>query len=267
MALLMVFAQMPAGSLRGATFYWAVDDGFGGVLPNFGGDWDTFGLNWYPDRTYDSLDVTSWNNLGNHTAVFGDPSFGPGPSGISIAAPITVGAIRFEADGVGIEGVTSTDRLTFGGVTPSITVVGDGFTPNVVSTINAGLAGTNGLSLVYDATNANSGDRGTVVLGGAGTGFSSALTGGINVGSRMTLALDTNSSQLAAGRNVLGNNTITLQNGAVFDVRGISATTGGLSGRLFTTNGTANSSRVDFSQTATGATARPRSSQARLVSR
>jgi len=78
------------------------------------------------------------------------------------------------------------------------------------------------------------------------------LTGGIRLEDRTRLVvnagLDPSNSSLV--RNPLGGNEVTLAGGSQLFING-GSTTNGLSGRVFATNGTGNSSRVDFTGQAT----------------
>jgi hypothetical protein len=80
--------------------------------------------------------------------------------------------------------------------------------------------------------------------------YANTLTGGITVGNKTTI-----DAQVATGaNNPLGTNKITLQAGAGLDLTGTRNSTTGLSGRIFDLPTFVDSSRVDFTQTATGET-------------
>ncbi|MCX6839893.1 MAG: PA14 domain-containing protein [Verrucomicrobia bacterium] len=257
----LVFVMQVATPLQSATFYWAPDIGFG-ADPQEGGNWNTTGTNWWlgdNDTSIGStlttpMGATTWSSPGNHTAVFG--SAGVGPTLVGITSPVTVGGLVFDANGVFLNAASATDSLTFAGGSPTITIKGDSAGADTAVAINAALAGTNGLSIVFDDASGYTGSTGYAVLtlGSGGNSYASTLSGGngITVGQKVILSVDVASSDLIANRNPLGSNKITLQSDSELNILGSSNTTSGLSGRVFATSGTGNSSRVDFTATATG---------------
>ena len=240
-----------------------------GVLAS-GGTWNTTASNWR-----DSVGVTNqaWSNATGSVdlAVFGDGTTGNVPGSVTVQGPITVNAIRFDAPtgfgGPALFSSTSSDVMTFAGANPSIKVRAFPFDDLAFVTMNVAMAGSNGLTVAFD--NANGGTRGTVVFGDGGTNMPNTLTGGITVAGNTTLGVQIvstipPSTALPAGftsHNPLGTNQVTLQTGAELNVIGSSTTLPGLSGRVFDivspTTGLplalANTSRVDYTQTATGA--------------
>jgi hypothetical protein len=253
----LVFCLQVATPLQSGTFYWAPDlDGADVDFfpdPQEGGNWDTTSLNWWDSTSYDSpVGGAAWDNGGNHTAVFGIG--GVGPTLVGITSPVTVGELVFDADGVVLNAASASDILTFAGGSPTITIKGDSAGADTAVTINAALAGTNGLSIVFDDASAYAGTTGYAVLTLGSSGGTNTLTGGngISVGQRVVLSVDVTSSDLSAGRNPLGGNQITLQTDSELNILGSSLMPDGLSGRVFGTSGTGNSSRVDFTGTATG---------------
>ncbi|HBJ86830.1 MAG TPA: hypothetical protein DDZ88_23830, partial [Verrucomicrobiales bacterium] len=270
MTLIMVIAQ-PATSLRGATFLWAPHDGnlpdsegktYGSTLE--GGNWNTFATNWHdvdgffdpnmPDMEF----AQGWDNFGQHTAVFGYN--GSGPSSVFIDEPINLGGLVFDASGVTLTASSEIGTLTFEGLTPTITIKGYSTGgSDIEANITTGLGGTNGLRIEFDDMSGFLGsNRAVLNLGTAGANYETTLTGGITVGQQVTLGVQVNSTDLTLDpfefgdviKNPLGSNQVTLENGAALNINGVNATSQGLSGRVFATNGTGNSSRVDFSGTA-----------------
>jgi hypothetical protein len=251
MTVLLFFSQAIT-PLQAATFYWAPDIG-GGPDSQEGGNWDTTSLNWWDSTSYDSpAGGASWSNLGAHTAVFGN--FGIGPSSVNFTEAISVGGLVFDSSGVNLQAFSALETLNFAGATPTITIKGDSFSGDTEISINAGLTGTNGLTIEFDDASTFLGPNFAVLrLGAAGSGYASTLSGGITVGEKVVLAVDVASDDLSAGRNPLGSNLITLQAGSELNIIGTTSTPNGLSGRVFDTSGVGNSSRVDFTGMAVSA--------------
>ncbi|WP_395734757.1 PA14 domain-containing protein, partial [Prosthecobacter sp.] len=238
----LVFVMQVATPLQSATIYWTTDGKISGEFTS--GTWDTTSTNWLatvPTNTAGSQ--IAWNNLNGDIAAF------LGAANISITTPITVGGLRFEADGTNIASSSAANTLTFTGASPSITIKGDSssLAGNTEVFLTAPLAGTNGLSVQFTDTAAVPGSNyGVLRLGTRNNNFASTLTGGISVGSKAMLRVDVNSTDLTTGKNPLGTNQVTLQAGSRLDILGFNATSNGLSGRQFTTNGTGDSGLVNF---------------------
>ncbi|MDP1590339.1 MAG: PA14 domain-containing protein, partial [Prosthecobacter sp.] len=261
MTLIMVIAQ-PATSLRAAFFLWAPNNAGVSSL-NEGGTWSssfqawhemTSGPNTLPALSPDTDKAWNTTDLGGsfseHTAVIGFG--GVGPSSIFLSGAIEVGSLVFGASNVILNGNSNTDTLTFSAANPTITIKGSSMGgTDTVATINARLMGSNGLRVIFDDSAGGAGTkRGVLRLGTAGSAFSSSLTGGIEVANQATLEVRVASTDLSAGRNPLGANQITLEAGSAFTITGVNSTNQGLSGRVFNTNGTGNSGRVNFGGTA-----------------
>jgi hypothetical protein len=232
---------------QGATLiYWAP-----GGHATSDGTWDTDTPNW---ATAPNTGGTAWNNSAGDIAVFGDPANpAEGPFIINIAAPVSVGGLRFDTlgpIGLTLMATSPAQVMTFTGASPTITLHGNSTVRDALATINAPISGSNGLVLAFDDDAvANPGIYGGMLtLDYAGTSFANTLTGGITVGDKVTLRAMIGSTD----PNPLGANELTLQAGSRLDLFGVVTTNAGLSGRVFSTAGTGNSSRVDFTQTATG---------------
>ncbi|MHB1083020.1 MAG: PA14 domain-containing protein, partial [Prosthecobacter sp.] len=241
---MLVFVMQVATPLQSATIYWTTDGTSSGEFN--GGNWDTSTANWkttVPAGTPGGL--VNWNNGNGDTAVF------LGATNISLTAPIVLGGIEFDADGTSINATSAANSLTFVGSSPTITIKGNSNFENV-ATINAPLAGTQGLSIKFTDTAGLPGgtNYGILQLGVANSTYASTLTGGITVGNKAELRVVANSTDLTSGRNPLGTNLLTLQAGSKLDIRGVNATSNGLSARVFSTSGTGDSALVDFTKTA-----------------
>jgi autotransporter-associated beta strand protein len=150
------------------------------------------------------------------------------------------------------------------GVTPKITlghsIANDdavNATTDVFANISAHLTGSNGLRV---ETVSPGPFTGTLTLGSATPGgvLPNQLTGGITIGGRTTVLAQTASNAAYnsildnnSTNNPLGNNLITLEAGSTLNLSG-TKTINGISGRLFNLSAYTDSSRIDFSQPATG---------------
>lgn len=240
---ILVFSMQVATPLRAATVLWNPFGSSGGS-----GEWDTSTQNWGTGG------MAVWNNGANDTAQFGSSGFGP--SRVDIVAPVSVGGLLFDSNDMlliasGFDPAANT--LNFAGATPTITIKGDSsLGADSVANIQATLTGTQGLTIEFDDTASTpGGNYGVARFGEPNFSFGSTLTGGITVKSKAGLAVNVAPSDLASGNHPLGAaNTITLEGGSKFEISG-ARTSLGLSGRVFDTNGTANTSRVDFTGAAT----------------
>ncbi|MEZ5387072.1 MAG: hypothetical protein R3F13_16310 [Prosthecobacter sp.] len=232
MTFLMIFVQ-PAASLQGATFLWAP-----GGNPGNTGSWDTTTSNW-------SGGGSTWVNANDSVA-----QFTAGPN-VTVNEAITLNKIDFNSAGEQFFFMQGSGSLNFAGASPSIVISGESFSTPSIMNLNVALGGTGGLTIQRNP--AQSG-KAILNLGSAGISKASTLTGGVTVTNDVTLRVQANSLDLNSSRNPLGyGNTLTLQAGSKLEFAPEFNQLGtGLSGRLFETNGTGNSSRVDFSQTATG---------------
>jgi hypothetical protein len=254
MTLLVATAQI-SPPLRGAIVLWNPS---GSLIDS--GDWDTTTLNWGAGGT------AAWVNANNDIAKFGDNINGP-PSSVFITGPVSTGGLLIEAqNGSPIDfsltagGVTpANNTLNFAGINPTIKLKGSSNLetnpllpdPDHVARIHAKLTGNQGLIVEFEDTAGTAGSGyGVLKLGQRNQNYASTLTGNITVKNKAGLAVDVSPSDLFSGNNPLGaTNTIILEQGSKFEISG-AKTSQGLSGRVFDTNGTGNTSRVDFTGTA-----------------
>ena len=221
--------------------------------------WTTTGLNWSSVSPAASLTnpgtLSTWVN--GDSAVFG---INTGNSAFNVnlgAAGMQVGGLTF-MNGTAGSGIVLTTTGTVAspagsivltGATPTITLGHGAATANHQAQINMPLSGTNGMTVV---TASPTTFTGRLMLGSTtpSSNYANTLTGGITVGNKTTI-----DAQVATGaNNPLGTNKITLQAGAGLDLTGLRNNTQGLSGRIFDLPAFVDTSRVDFTQTATGET-------------
>jgi len=244
----LVFSLQVATPLRAATVLW---NPVGSTTT--GGDWDTTSANWGTGGS------SLWINGNNDTAQFGGASNGP-PGSVSIAEAVIVGGLFIEAQtGAAIDfsliagGFSpESNTLNFAGASPTVKLKGSSTLDlDHVVRVHALLTGTQGLTVEFEDTvlvtpGAN---YGVLKLGQANFNYASTLSGGITVKNKAGLAVDVSPTDLAGGKSPLGANSITLEAGSKLEISG-DKTSNGLSGRVFDTNGTGNTSRVDFTGTA-----------------
>lgn len=179
-----------AGAARAAELTWDSSGANPSAPVDGSGLWDTTSALW-SNGAVDS----AWVNAAVDTAVFGANNGAAGT--VTVAEPITVGGITFNAAGSGSYVLTS-GTITLAGTTPTITANGN-------ATINSGLTGSAGL--------VKSG-AGTLILGGV-----NSYSGGTVITSG-TLQF---SESLATNPGSLPGGTITLLDGATLQYAGTGA--------------------------------------------
>lgn len=220
--------------------------------------WTLTGLNWTsvsPATNPTPGTLGAWVN--GDTAVFGLNS---GSNAFTVnlgAAGMQVGGLTFMNGSAGSGIVLTTTgtvaspagSIVLTGATPTITIGHAAASVNHQAQINMPLSGTNGVTVV---TASPTTFTGRLMLGNTtpSSNYANTLTGGITVGNKTTV-----DAQVATGaNNPLGTNKITLQAGAGLDLTGLRNSSQGMSGRIFDLPTFVDSSRVDFTQTATGET-------------
>src|SRR5436190_2065277 len=100
----------------GATLFW--NPSGDATSP---GDWDVGTPNSPWSTGLGSGGFVTWSNQPGDTAVFGDRSNGDAPSFVTLASPVTVGNIRFDAPGTNVSSFENSNVLTFSSGSPTIT--------------------------------------------------------------------------------------------------------------------------------------------------
>jgi hypothetical protein len=215
------------------------------------------GDNWTTVAPTEAPVGTTWNNSGADIAAFGTTDSASaftatiGMTSPTTSAAISAAGLAFLNDGVTLKSAGTVaapvGTLTLTGNSPTITV--GSLAANATARMNVALAGSpsNGLIVQTGATGAFTG---RLIMGetGSAANFANNMSGGITVKERTILegVVRTDSN------NPFGSNAITLEAGATLEINGTANSNNGISGRVFSTTGTAFSSRVDYSGTATG---------------
>ncbi|MBK8095118.1 MAG: hypothetical protein IPK32_24900 [Verrucomicrobiaceae bacterium] len=251
MMLLVAFQQV-ATPLQAATVYWIV-----GTSRTSSGTWNATGANWTtvaPPTTPGA--GAAWVN--QDIAVFGNNTTSSFTVNVN-SLGMEVGGLTFLNSGITLNSSgtpaapTGSLVLKNGAATPVITLGSTTTTTAFTTNMNVALSGSNGLSIVTPSTTSTV--LGRLVLGSAGgSNFANTLTGGITVGAAGATAKTSLEvyNRTSSAYNPLGTNQITLNAGSTLDLRPTASSATGLSGRVFDIPATSNTSRVDFTQTATG---------------
>lgn len=216
LCLMVPFATMPM-PLYAGTYYWDEDTTpINNILGNGGSGlgqastanilWDTTSQAWWPGS---GAFNQAWNNANNDTAVFW------GTAGtVNLGAAISVGGLTFNTNGYTIGSANSTNTLTFGGSTTTVTV--DTLLGATGETITSQLAGSGSLVLtggVYGGATA-----GTLTSNGTTFTWTGSYTGSTTINNGMTFALAGNSIALQSTSGItLNNGNVTLTNATASD--------------------------------------------------
>ena len=209
----------PFWDLNGTT---AGSGGTGGTAPS--GTWSTSLANWNPVAAGTSATAV-WNN--GDAAVFSAGSNATGSYTVNVSGSITASTITFEEGTVTLGGI-STPALTIsgaGGVTINSTINGTTTFASSLGTVvlsdNVDSAWTNNSSQDFVvASGVKIGDKGTLILGGSGSGTISGIISQVNSsGSHQGALVKTGAGNFTlTGANTYGGGTngTTINNGTLF---------------------------------------------------
>jgi len=188
--LLLAIASLPLSSLHSSTLTWDASGTSPSAPTGGAGTWNTTGTNW-SNGTSDS----AWNNSADNSAYFlGNLT---AYAAITLAEPITVNSITF--GGGGTNGYT-----IIGSGSNSLTVSSGVITVNRSSTIQASIAGSNGLTKT-------GGSSVTLTLGSVNTYTGATLVQNGNLRLDVSGALPTGTTMVLGKAETANNTTVDLR--------------------------------------------------------
>lgn len=188
--LLLAIASLPLASLHSSTLTWDASGTSPSAPTGGAGTWNTTGTNW-SNGTSDS----AWNNSADNSAYFlGNLT---AYAALTLAEPITVNSITF--GGGGTNGYT-----IIGSGSNSLTVSSGVITVNRSSTIQASIAGSNGLTKT-------GGSSVTLTLGSVNIYTGATLVQNGNLRLDVTGALPTGTTMVLGKVETANNTTVDLR--------------------------------------------------------